>query len=57
MGDITGRFVSTLIAKVGQKGVLTSIDPSKVAEMDLKGRPEMTKSEEVYTFVLIFAHI
>ena len=33
MGDVTGRFVGTLIAKVSQKGILSSIDPSKVAEM------------------------
>ena len=33
MGDVTGRFLGTLIAKVGQKGILRSIDPSKVAEM------------------------
>jgi hypothetical protein len=33
MGDVTGRFLGTLIAKVGHKGILGSIDPSKVAEM------------------------
>ena len=36
MGDVTGRFVDTLTAKVGQKGILRSIDPSKVAEMGPK---------------------
>ena len=36
MGDVTGRFVGTLIAKVGQKEISGSIEPSKVPEIGLK---------------------
>ena len=39
IGDITGRFVGTLIANVGQKGISRSSEPSKGVEIGPKREP------------------
>ena len=46
MGNVTGRFVGTLIAKVGQKGIPVSIEPSKGTEMELKREARNDKKWE-----------
>ena len=46
MGDLTGRFVGTLIANVGQKGISRSSEPSKGVEMGPKREPQNDKMWE-----------